>query len=105
MVSQLFTTINAVLVTQFFRLPLTSSAIELRDHCAIVGAGHSRLGRLPEISVIDLQLEAIKNAVEDAGLTMRQIDGVICAGPHQIYSFHQVIGARLGINARFFDRA
>ncbi len=80
---------------------LTTAAIGLRDRCAIVGVGQSRLGRIRETSVIDLQLQAIKNAVDDAGLSIREIDGLICAGPHQIYGFHQVIGARLGINARF----
>ena len=83
------------------RSALTSAAIHLRDRCAIVGVGHSRLGRISETSVTDLQIAAIKNALDDAGLSVRDIDGIICAGPHQIYSFHQVVGARLGIDARF----
>jgi acetyl-CoA acetyltransferase len=74
---------------------------QLRDRCAIVGVGHSRLGRIPEFSSSDLILQAIKNAVDEAGLDIRDVDGLICRGPHDIYTHHQVIGAKLGINARF----
>jgi 3-oxoacyl-[acyl-carrier-protein] synthase III len=51
----------------------------LRDRCAIVGVGHSRLGRLPEFSSSDLLLQAIKHALDDAGLDIKQVDGLICA--------------------------
>jgi acetyl-CoA acetyltransferase len=74
---------------------------QLRDRCAIVGVGHSRLGRIPEFSSSDLILQAIKNAVDEAGLDIRDVDGLICRGPQDIYTHHQVIGAKLGINARF----
>src|SRR6201999_1232200 len=49
----------------------------------------------------DLFVDAIKNALDDAGLAVSDIDGLICRGPHDIYCHHQVIGQRLGINARF----
>lgn len=80
---------------------MSSATSHLRDLYAIVGVGHSRLGRLPETSVADLQIAAIRSALDDAGLSVRDVDGIVCAGPHQIYGFHQVVGARLGINARF----
>jgi acetyl-CoA acetyltransferase len=74
---------------------------ELRDVCAIVGAGHSRLGRVPGVSSLDLLVEAMHNAIVDAGLKVTDIDGIICRGPDESYAHHQQIGARLGINARF----
>jgi acetyl-CoA acetyltransferase len=74
---------------------------ELRDTCAIVGTGHSRLGKVPGVSSIDLLVEATSNALEDAGLKPSDIDGVIFRGPDDSYSHHQVVGSRLGINARF----
>jgi acetyl-CoA acetyltransferase len=73
----------------------------LRDRYAIVGVGQSRLGRVPEFSSTDLLLQAIKNALDDAGLDIKEVDGLICRGPHDIYTHHQVVGSKLGINARF----
>jgi acetyl-CoA acetyltransferase len=73
----------------------------LRDRCAIVGVGHSRLGRVPEYSSSDLLLQAIKNALDDAGVSIKEIDGLISRGPHEVYTHHQVIGSKLGINVRF----
>jgi acetyl-CoA acetyltransferase len=77
------------------------SHANLRDKCAIVGVGHSRLGRVSEVSSTDLLVEAIKNALDDSGVDLAEVDGLICRGPHDIYCHHQVIGARLGIDARF----
>ncbi len=74
---------------------------ELRDYCSVVGTATSRLGRVPGVSSLDLLVEAIRNAVEDAGLKASDIDGVICRGPDESYSHHQVVAERLGINARF----
>jgi acetyl-CoA acetyltransferase len=80
---------------------MAGSGTSLRDRCAIVGVGHSRLGRVPGVSAIDLLIEAIKNAVDDAGIKVGEIDGLLCRGPQDVYCFHQLVGARLGINARF----
>ena len=74
---------------------------ELRDACAIVGTGHSRLGRVPGVSSLDLLVEAMRNAIADSGLKVSDIDGIVCRGPDDIYSHHQQIGARLGINVKF----
>jgi acetyl-CoA acetyltransferase len=74
---------------------------ELRDVCAVVGAGHSRLGRVPGVSSLDLLVEAMRYAIADAGLEVTDIDGIVCRGPDESYTHHQQIGERLGINARF----
>ncbi len=70
-----------------------------RDKCAIVGIGNSRLGKVPGVSSLDLLVEAMVNALDDAGLKTSDIDGLICRGPDDAYGHHQLIGARLGINA------
>ena len=49
--------------------------------CAIAGAGTSRLGQVPGVSSLDLTIEAIANALDDAGLRPKDIDGIICRGP------------------------
>jgi len=73
----------------------------LRDRCAIVGAGNSRLGQVPGVSSLDLTIEAIANALDDAGLKPQDVDGIICRGPDESYSHHQLVGERLGLNVRF----
>jgi acetyl-CoA acetyltransferase len=74
---------------------------ELRDICAVVGAGNSRLGRVPGVSSLDLLVEAMRNAIADAGLKVSDIDGIICRGPDDSYCHHQRVAERLGINVRF----
>ena len=59
---------------------------ELRDVCAIVGAGNSRLGQVPGVSSLDLLVEAMRNAIVDAGLKVTDIDGIVCRGPDDIYA-------------------
>jgi acetyl-CoA acetyltransferase len=72
-----------------------------RDKYAIVGVGNSPLGKVPHMSAIGLVEQACVNALEDAGLKARDIDGLLVRGPDDIYTFHQLIGERLGINANF----
>ena len=48
----------------------------LRDRCAIVGTGKSRLGQVGANSLALLD-EAIKNALTEAGLTNKDVDGVV----------------------------
>ena len=72
----------------------------LRDRYAIVGAGKSRLGKVGASS-LGLLDEAIRNALADAGLTNKDVDGVVVRGPDDIYSHHQLVAARLGVNAAF----
>lgn len=73
----------------------------LRDSCAIAGCGSSRLGQVPGVSSLDLLVEAIANALDDAGLKPADIDGIVSRGPDDAYCHHQQIGERLGINVRF----
>jgi acetyl-CoA acetyltransferase len=75
--------------------------VSFRDKCAIVGVGHSRLGRVPGVSALDLIVEAMKNAIDDSGIDPKEIDGILSRGPEGMYCHHQLVGARLGINARF----
>ena len=66
-----------------------------RDKYAIVGTGKSRLGQVGANSLALLE-EAIKNALVEAGLTNKDIDGVVVRGADDIYSHHQMVAARLG---------
>ena len=72
----------------------------LSNRYAIAGAGNSNLGRTG-MNALSLLEQAMRRAVDDAGLKMHDIDGIISHGTEESYTHHQVIGSRLGINSRF----
>jgi acetyl-CoA acetyltransferase len=48
-----------------------------RGTAAVIGVGHSKVYRRPEVSLGRLAVEACRAAIEDAGLTPADIDGVV----------------------------
>jgi acetyl-CoA acetyltransferase len=73
---------------------------ELRNSACIVGVDESdEIGTLPHKSQLTLHLEAVRNAVRDAGLKVSDIDGVFTAGQHS----PATIGEALGITPRYVD--
>jgi acetyl-CoA acetyltransferase len=71
-----------------------------RDKYAIVGTGRSRLGQVGANSLSLLE-EATVNALKDAGLTTKDVDGLVVRGADDIYAYHQLVAARLGIDVDF----
>ena len=75
----------------------------LKDRYAIVGIGQSRIGKVQELSDYGLQLTAVKNALDDAGLKKQDIYGLIThshlLGAVRVH--HQRVAERLGINTDF----
>ncbi|MFI9387023.1 thiolase C-terminal domain-containing protein [Kutzneria sp. NPDC052558] len=66
---------------------------------AIVGAAETdRIGALPGHSMLALHAEAARNALADAGLTPRDVDGLAAAEPLSIEVAHH-----LGITPRWLD--
>ncbi len=76
-------------------------ATNLKDKYAVVGVGQSPIGEVPTMDSISLLAVAMKEAIEDSGLTNQDVDGIICRGPDEVYTHHQRMGNVLGINARF----
>ncbi|MCZ6544716.1 MAG: thiolase, partial [Chloroflexi bacterium] len=71
----------------------------LRHKVAIVGAAETdTLGTQPEMSRLGLHAQAARNALDDAGLKLSDVDGILCAGasPNEISEY-------LGIVPRFLD--
>ena len=62
----------------------------LRDRTAIVGVGYTEFSKRSGVSTLTLAQRAITAALEDAGLTHRDLDGVVCyrlgdsASPHYV---------------------
>ena len=75
----------------------------LKDKYAIVGVGHSALGKVPELSDYGLQVMAVKAALDDAGLKKTDVDAVIThshlLGAVRVH--HQSLSERLGIDTAF----
>ena len=70
---------------------------------AITGVGYTRISRNSGVSVAALALEASHNAVQDAGLTPRDIDGVLSYSVNDSVSVRDVATA-LGIaEAQWFN--
>ncbi len=66
---------------------------------AIVGAAETeRLGRIPDMSALQLNAEAALNALADCGLKPSDVDGVAAAGVSPIQVAHY-----LGITPRYVD--
>lgn len=73
----------------------------LRGRYAIAGVGQSALGKVPELGPIGLFAVAARNAVEDAGLTKADVDGLITRGPDDVYCHHQRVGEALGLDVAY----
>jgi acetyl-CoA acetyltransferase len=73
---------------------------ELASSVSIVGVDESdEIGTLPGKSQLTLHVEAIHNAVRDAGLKVSDIDGVFTAGQHS----PATIAEAIGVIPRFVD--
>ncbi|MGH7331508.1 MAG: acetyl-CoA acetyltransferase [Candidatus Rokuibacteriota bacterium] len=73
---------------------------ELSNAACIVGVDESdEIGVLPGRSQLSLHLEAVTNAVRDAGLRLRDVDGIFTAGQHS----PALLGEALGVTPRYVD--
>ncbi|HEX7097198.1 MAG TPA: hypothetical protein VF183_15035 [Acidimicrobiales bacterium] len=74
----------------------------LRDRTAIVGVGYTEFSKNSGVSTLALALRAISDAVADAGLTLKDIDGLAC---HRVGDSVQaaVVAHALGLrDVRYF---
>ena len=55
--------------------------MSLKRACAIAGVAESRLGVVPDSTVLTLQAEAMVAALADAGLQKSDVDGLFVSGP------------------------
>src|SRR2546427_10351719 len=73
---------------------------DLSNVACIVGVDESdEMGTLPHKSQLSLHVEAVTNAVRDAGLKISNIDGIFTAGQHS----PATIGEALGGMPRYLD--
>ena len=69
------------------------------SHIAIVGAAETdRLGKIPELSHIELHAQAARNAIADCGINKDEIDGIACADQSPV-----AVAQYLGITPSYLD--
>jgi len=66
---------------------------------AVVGVGETRLGKRPDRTTLDLQAEAVRLAVADAGLGPGDVDGLFNLGPYSrpAQMFAMTLAEHLGL--------
>lgn len=77
--------------------------MSMRGKHAIVGIGETRIGKVPGVSTLALHLEAVKAALEDAGLRNEQVDGLLTNQPMHdpMRSYGVVVAHAAGITPRY----
>ncbi len=74
-------------------------ATDLRKKVAIIGAAETdTVGVIPNITQLGLHAQAARNAIRDAGIDKRQIDGLACAGESVV-----AVADYLDIQPRYVD--
>jgi acetyl-CoA acetyltransferase len=65
---------------------------QMRDATAIVGVGNSRYGNFPDTDSYGLGVVALKQALDDAGLKVSDLDGLIVGRIPSYETFSEMIG-------------
>ncbi|MFH1490976.1 MAG: thiolase family protein [Pseudomonadota bacterium] len=74
----------------------------MKDRTALVGIGYTPQGKVPGRSSLSFHVEAARNAIEDAGLRIKDVDGLLIQPPMGDPSVTAVLVAQhLGLRARF----
>ncbi|MBN9671717.1 acetyl-CoA acetyltransferase [Roseibium aggregatum] len=80
----------------------TPNGSGLRGSAAIVGVGTAGLGEAPGFNAMDIQALAVREALDDAGLQLSDVDGVFCANMSHTFPVISTI-EYLGIQPRWID--
>src|SRR5258708_37849432 len=77
---------------------------DLKGRSGIVGAGSSQYGRRLMRSPIDLAADAIAGALDDAGLSRNELDGLIVSFGSPIGADGDTLAQVLGLNLRAYNQ-
>lgn len=77
---------------------------DLKDKAAVCGVGHSLYGRRLNRSAIDLAGDAIRNALDDAGLGRDDLDGLIVSFGTPIGADADTLAYTLGLKLRLYNQ-
>src|ERR1700733_6715706 len=73
------------------------------DEAVIIGMGETPVGKLPNMSAVEIQAQAVLRALASCGLTIADVDGVINLDPYSIPNsmFATTLAEYLGIQPSF----
>jgi hypothetical protein len=80
------------------------SVSDLKDKTAVCGVGHSPYGKRLNRSTIDLGGEVIRNAMDDAGLSRKDLDGLIVSFGTPIGADADTLAYALGLKLRMYNQ-
>jgi acetyl-CoA acetyltransferase len=77
--------------------------INMKDTCAIVGVGETKFGTLPGITDSALTFEAVTKAVQDAGLSIKDVDGLLSQQTYHgtLMWYSNWLGEKMGMNLKY----
>jgi acetyl-CoA acetyltransferase len=80
--------------------------MSLSGKTAIAGVGVTAFGKLPGRSSWSLQTEAVKRALDDAGLSKRDVDGLLTAPPlaEPLLLHAEQLGGKLGLRTNYLSQ-
>jgi acetyl-CoA acetyltransferase len=80
--------------------------MSLSGKTAIAGVGATAFGKLPGRSAWSLQTEAVKRAIDDAGLTKLDVDGLLTAPPlaEPLLLHAEQLGGKLGLRTNYLSQ-
>jgi len=83
--------------------------LSLKDKYAVVGVGYTPQGRIPGRTSLSFHVESCVNAIRDAGLRGKDIDGLICyryfpeaPGVADVTPFH--VAQQLGLTPAYISQ-
>jgi acetyl-CoA acetyltransferase len=78
----------------------------LSGKTAIAGLGVTAFGKVPGRSAWSLQTEAVKRAIEDAGLDKQDVDGLLTAPPlsEPLLLHAEYLGTKLGLRVNYLSQ-
>ena len=79
-----------------------TSTSSLRGKSAIVGVGTAGLGEAPGFNAMDIQALAVRAALDEAGLSLKDVDGLFCTNMSHTFPAISTI-EYLGLNPRWID--
>src|ERR1043166_5343632 len=96
--------ISSYVTVSFIKNVLENGRIEMGSpsKAAIVGVAESDLGRTPDKTVLQLQHQAARAALDDAGLHFHDVDALFCAG-NWTWSPNLMLAEYLGIQPKYSD--
>lgn len=83
--------------------------MSLNDKYAVVGVGYTPQGRVPDRTSLSFHVEACANAIKDAGLSRKDIDGLMCyrhfpPPTNEVSVTPYLISQHLGLNPRYLSQ-